>query len=72
MKTTFKIKYKHFKYKIILFKLINAFVIFQHYINKTFVDYLNIFIFIYLNDIFIYSVNDEKHTKHVRMILFKL
>ena len=71
-KTAFRIKYDHFKYKIVLFELINAFVIFQHYINKAFADYLNIFVFIYLNDIFIYSANDEKHTKHVRMVLFKL
>ena len=61
----FKIKYKHFKYKIISFELINVFVIFQHYINKIFTDYLNIFVFIYLNDIFIYLINDEKHMKHV-------
>ena len=60
-----RIKYKHFEYKIISFELINAFATFQHYINKIFADYLNIFVFVYLNDIFIYSVNDEKHIKHV-------
>ena len=71
-KTTFRIKYRHFKYKIVSFGLINAFVTFQYYINKAFADYLNIFVFVYLNDIFIYSVNDEKHTKHMQMVLFKL
>ena len=64
-KTAFKIKYKHFEYKIISFELINAFVIFQHYIDKIFADYLNIFVFICLNDIFIYPANDQKYTKHV-------
>ena len=71
-KKVFKINYKHLKYKIISFELINAFSTFQHYINKIFADHLNIFVFIYLNDIFIYSVNDEMHTKHVRMVLLKL
>ena len=52
--------------------MINIFATFQHYIDKYFADYLNIFIFVYLNDIFIYSINDEKHTKHVRMVLLKL
>jgi hypothetical protein len=33
-KTTFKIKYCYFEYKIIIFNLVNVPVIFQTYINK--------------------------------------
>ena len=37
-----------------LFELFNAFVSFQDYINKILAEKLDIFVIVYLNDIFIY------------------
>jgi hypothetical protein len=60
-KTTFKIRYGHFKYKIIFFGLANAPAIFQIYINRALADLININCVIYLNNILIYSINRAEY-----------
>ena len=52
-----------------LFKLINASVIFQIYINWVFVSIVNSLCVVYLNDILIYSHDKEKHEHHVHKVL---
>ena len=42
---------------------------FQHYINNTLHDFLNVFVIAYIDDILIYSTSLFKHQKHVRMVL---
>jgi hypothetical protein len=54
------------------FRLINAPVIFQIYINKILKGLLNITYVVYLNNICIYSDSIEKYTKYVREILDRL
>ena len=62
----FKTCYGHFEYQVIHFGLTNAPAMFQSYINMILVEKLNIFIIIYLNNIFIYTENkEEKHIKTV-------
>ena len=65
-KTAFKICYGHFKYQVMLFGLINAPTIFQSYINKTLVEKFDVFMIIYLDNIFIYTKNKGK--KHVKAV----
>ena len=61
-KTAFRTRYSHFKYQVILFGLTNALATFQDYINKILAEKLNVFVIVYLDDIFIYTENeDEKH-----------
>jgi hypothetical protein len=55
-----------------LFELANAFVTFQNYINFALKEFLNVFVIIYLNDILIYSQNEEKHKNHVQFVLKRL
>jgi len=71
-KMTFWIRYKHYKYIIISFKLKNTSVIFQRLINNILREYLNDFVITYLDDILIYSDNLKMHHKHVHKILAKL
>jgi hypothetical protein len=54
------------------FKLINAPVTFQAYINKILKDLLDITCVAYLNNIYIYSDSIEKHAKYVREIFDRL
>ena len=54
---------------IMLFKLINASVIFQTYINNVLKKHLNVFVIVYLNDILVYSKNEKDYKKHIRQIL---
>ena len=51
------------------FKLINASIIFQIYINKILKKLINIICVIYLNDILIFNENSTKHRLHVQRIL---
>ena len=52
------------------FRLSNAPASFQGYINKILAEKLNIFVIIYLDDIFIYTENEGRdHVKAVRWVL---
>ena len=61
--------FKLYKYLIILFKLINASVRFQTYINNILKEYLNVFVVIYLDNILVYLKNKKDYKKHVKQIL---
>jgi hypothetical protein len=54
------------------FRLTNAPVIFQAYINKILKSLLDITCVAYLNNIYIFSDSIEKYTKYVREILDRL
>ena len=64
-KTTFRTRYDHFEYQIMSFKLANASIIFQIYINKTLKRLIDVICVIYLNDILIFSEDSTKHRLHV-------
>ncbi len=61
-----------YKYRVMLFKLINESTFFQHYINDVLFNCLHKFCQIYLNDILIYSKILKKHKTHVKEMLDKL
>ena len=71
-KTTFRCRFEHFEYRVMSFELVNAFVTFQSYINKTLHIFLDIFALMYLDDILIYFLIIEKHEDHVKSVLQRL
>ncbi len=70
--TTFVTFFNVYKYKVMLFELINELTFFQHYINDVLFDCLHKFCQTYLNDILIYSKILKKHRTHVKEVLDKL
>ena len=52
--------------------LTNAPAGFQCFLNTIFADLLDVFVIIYLDDILIFSLNEEDHVKHVSEVLFRL
>ena len=40
--------------------------------NYIFMDYLDKFVVVYLDDILIYSKNEEEHAEHLRLVLERL
>jgi hypothetical protein len=40
--------------------------------NKVFMEYLDNFVAVFIDDILIFSKNEEEHDKHLRMVLQKL
>jgi len=69
---TFVTFFDVYKYRVMLFELINESTFFQHYINDVLFDCLHKFCQIYLNDILIYSKILKKHRTHVKKMLDKL
>ncbi len=61
----FHTRYKHFKYYIILFKLINILIIFQIFINKILMRLLNNIYIIYINNILIFNNIREEHITYI-------
>ena len=62
---TFIISFKAYKYRILLFKLINDLIIYQQYINDIFFKYFNNFYQAYLNNILIYNKIKKNHIKYI-------
>jgi hypothetical protein len=54
------------------FGLTNAPVVFQHLMNDIFREYMDEFVVVYLDDILIFSKDQETHDKHVRLVLTTL
>ena len=67
--TAFNTCYDQFEYLIMSFKLCNASSNFQNYINKTIYEYFDVFCSVYLNDVLIYSDDENKHTDQILKIL---
>ncbi|CAO3619736.1 unnamed protein product [Cunninghamella blakesleeana] len=71
-KTAFRTRYGHFEYNVMPFGLSNAPAVFQHMINDIFKDMLDRFVIAYLDDILVYSPNQETHDQHVYQVLERL
>lgn len=71
-KTAFNTPCGHYEYLVMPFGLTNAPAVFQSMINDVLRDMLNTFVFVYLDDILIFSQTREEHVDHVRRVLQRL
>ncbi|EGU72528.1 hypothetical protein FOXB_16963, partial [Fusarium oxysporum f. sp. conglutinans Fo5176] len=71
-KTAFRTRFGLFEYLVMPFGLTNAPATFQRMINSVLRQYLDIFVVCYLDDILIFSDNEEEHREHVHKVLRKL
>jgi hypothetical protein len=54
------------------FGLTNALAYFMYLVNKVFMEYLDKFVVVFIDDILVYSKDEEEHAEHHRLILQKL
>jgi hypothetical protein len=54
------------------FGLTNAPAYFMYLMNKVFMEYLYKFVVVFIDDILIFSNNEEDHDEHLRVVLQKL
>lgn len=71
-KTAFNTPLGHFEYLVMPFGLTNAPAVFQALVNDVLRDFLNRSVFVYLDDILIFSRSTEEHVQHVRQVLQRL
>ena len=68
-KTTFITKYE---FTVMSFGLTNAPAFFMNLMNSVFMDYLDKFVVLFVDDILIYSQSEEEHVNHLKMVLQRL
>uniref|UniRef100_A0A669CB49 Gypsy retrotransposon integrase-like protein 1 n=1 Tax=Oreochromis niloticus TaxID=8128 RepID=A0A669CB49_ORENI len=68
-KTAFNTHLGHFEYLVMPFGLTNAPTVFQAFVNDVLRDFLDHFVFVYLDDILIFSRSVSEHERHVRLVL---
>nr|CAH65910.1 OSIGBa0102O13.1 [Oryza sativa] len=71
-KTAFTTRYGLFECTVMSFGLTNAPAFFMNLMNKVFMEYLDKFVVVFIDDILIYSKTKEEHEEHLRLALEKL
>jgi hypothetical protein len=54
------------------FGLTNALAYFMYMMNKVFMEYLDKFVMVFINNILVYSRSEEEHEGHLHLVLQKL
>jgi hypothetical protein len=71
-KTLFHTRYGLYEYTVMSFRITNALAYFMYLMNKVFMEYLDMFVVVFINDILVYSKTKEKHEEHLRLVLEQL
>ncbi|WVZ58037.1 hypothetical protein U9M48_008349 [Paspalum notatum var. saurae] len=71
-KTAFSTRYGLYEYLVMSFGLTNAPAFFMYMMNSLFMNELDKFIVVFIDDILVYSRNKKEHEEHLRIVLSRL
>ncbi|WVZ97426.1 hypothetical protein U9M48_042966 [Paspalum notatum var. saurae] len=72
LETAFITRFGLYEYTVMSFGLTNAPAYFMNLMNKVFMEYLDKFVVVFIDDILIYSKTEEEYEEHLRLVLLKL
>ncbi|GJW40562.1 putative reverse transcriptase domain-containing protein [Tanacetum coccineum] len=67
--TAFRTRYGHFEFQLMPFGLTNAPAVFMDLMNRVCTPYLDKFVIVLIDDILVYSKDEEEHGKYLKTIL---
>ena len=68
-KSVFRTRYGQYEFLVMPFGLTNASAAFMNLMNRVFKSKLDRFVVVFINDIIVYSPNEEPHAVHLRKVL---
>jgi len=71
-KTAFRTRYRHYEFFMMYFGLTDSPVMFIELMNMVSRPYLDFFVIVFIDDILVYSKNEEDHDRHLRIVLQRL
>ncbi|WVZ93708.1 hypothetical protein U9M48_039668 [Paspalum notatum var. saurae] len=71
-KTAFSTRYRLYEYLVMSFGLTNAPAFFMYMMNSVFMNELDKFVVVFIDDILVYSKNKKEHKEHLRIVLSRL
>ena len=71
-KTAFSTRYGLYEYLVMSFGLTNAPAYFMYLMNSVFMQELDKFVVVFIDDILIYSKTEEEHARHLHIVLQRL
>jgi hypothetical protein len=71
-KTAFSTRYGLYEYLVMSFELTNASAYFMYLMNSVFMPELDKFVVVFIDDILVYSRNEDEHTMHLHIVLQRL
>nr|GEW75179.1 reverse transcriptase [Tanacetum cinerariifolium] len=67
--TTFRTRYGHFEFQVMPFGLTNAPAMFMKLMNRVCKPYHDKFVIVFIDNILVYSKDEEEHGKHLKIIM---